>query len=236
MAINKDSNGFTFGFAAILVVAVGAILSITAISLKPKQTENQRQEKMKNILMTVGAMDRNSDMTTAPELFEKHVKNQYVLDFDGNLKDGLVAFDVDVMKENRSLPKEERSYPMYECEMNNETFYVIPMVGKGLWGPIWGFVALKSDMKTVYGSIFDHKSETPGLGAEISQAGFQNQFENKTIFDDAGNFTSVKVVKGNATNNYSVDGITGGTITSNGVHDMLENTLRVYVPYFESKK
>lgn len=111
MAINKDSNGFTFGFAAIMVIVVGAVLSITAISLKPRQKENMRQEKMKNIMMAIGAMDRSSNMAEAPALFDKYVKEQVVVNASGEVIEGN-AFEVDVRKEYKSLPFEERNYSL----------------------------------------------------------------------------------------------------------------------------
>lgn len=238
MAINKDSNAYTFGFAAVLVILVGAILSFTAVSLKPKQVENQNQEKMKNILMSVGAMEASSDMKEAPELFKKFVKEEVVLDSKGQIVDGLKAFDVDVQKEFKSKPFEERNYPLFICEKDGSTFYVIPLVGNGLWGPIWGYIALDSDMNTVYGANFDHKGETPGLGAEITQPAFQSQFPGEEIFDENGEYVSVDVVKGGGgdASKHAVDGITGGTITSKGVGEMIDRTLGVYVPYFKSKK
>jgi Na+-transporting NADH:ubiquinone oxidoreductase subunit C len=237
MAINKDSNGFTFGFAAIMVVVVGAVLSITAISLKPRQKENMRQEKMKNIMMAIGAMDRSSNMAEAPALFDKYVKEQVVVNASGEVIEGN-AFEVDVRKEYKSLPFEERNYPLYICEKDGETYYVVPMVGTGLWGPVWGFIALEGDMNTVYGANFDHKTETPGLGAEINTASFQSQFPGENIFDESGKFVSIDVLKGGGgdASKHAVDGITGGTITSVGVGEMIKRTLGVYVPYFQNKK
>jgi len=237
MAINKDSNGFTFGFAAVMVIVVGAVLSITAMSLKPQQKENLRQEKMKNILMSIGAMDRSSNMAEAPELFEKFVKEQVVLDAKGQVK-GDNAFIVDVKKQYKSMGFEERDYPLYICEKDGNTYYVVPMVGTGLWGPIWGFVALEGDMNTVYGANFDHKTETPGLGAEINTASFQDQFPGESIFDENNKYVSIAVLKGGGgdASSHAVDGITGGTITSVGVGEMIDRTLGVYVPYFQSKK
>lgn len=112
------------------------------------------------------------------------------------------------------------------------------MAGKGLWGPIWGYVAFDKDLNTVSGASFAHKGETPGLGAEISQAPFQQQFVGKRIFDEQNEFVSVRVVKpgmvdpGNVY--YAVDGISGGTITSRGVDEMIDRTIKVYVPYFKA--
>ena len=110
------------------------------------------------------------------------------------------------------------------------------MAGSGLWGPIWGYVALDNDMTTVYGSTFDHKGETPGLGAEIKEEAFQEKFIGKTIFDEQMKYEPIEVVKGGVDMSgemHKVDGISGGTITSKGVGEMLERTLKIYVPYFK---
>lgn len=251
MGINKDSNGFTFGFAVVLVVAVGIVLAITAMGLKPFQQENVQQEKIQDIL---SAINVNVSRSEAKDQFYDYVVDRVALDYEGNiikqengklitLDQGQEAyegdpFNVDVQKEFRGLPAEERSYPLYICEKDGERFYVIPMVGKGLWGPIWGFVSLYGDGETIYGANFDHKSETPGLGAEISLPMFEDQFEERPIFNESGEFASVRVVKaGNAGSDpHKVDGITGGTITSVGVDEMLKRTLQIYIPYFENSK
>ncbi len=130
-----------------------------------------------------------------------------------------------------------RKLPVYVCVNKADTFYVFPVRGKGLWGPIWGFISLESDMNTVYGAVFDHKSETPGLGAEISQNRFQAEFYGKKLFKD-GVFTSIKVVKGGTdpSDLYGVDAISGGTITSKGVQAMLYDCLSSYESFFENKR
>lgn len=250
MAINKESTQFTFIFSFVMVLVVASLLSLAAMGLKPKQQENQKQEKMKDILSSIGV---KVSMEEAEEYFSKHVKSRVKLDYEGNvlsetsgkiasLNDGQEAFaddafNVDVQKENRGISKENRSYPLYLCEKDGNTFYVVPVVGKGLWGPIWGFVALSEDKNTVYGATFDHKTETPGLGAEISSYSiFQKQFEGKKIINEAGEYVSVAVIKGESKGNpHQVDGITGGTITSSGVSEMLERTLATYVKYFQNQ-
>ena len=128
----------------------------------------------------------------------------------------------------------ERSVPLYVTEKDGETFYVVPLRGKGLWGPVWGYLALESDGNTVVGATFGHKSETPGLGAEITTPIFTDQFPGQKI-SEAGVFQSISVVKaGTSAGNYMVDGISGGTITSNGVNDMLTDCLAPYAVYFKN--
>ncbi|MEQ8623840.1 MAG: NADH:ubiquinone reductase (Na(+)-transporting) subunit C [Vicingaceae bacterium] len=233
MDVNK--NGYIFAFSAILVIVVGAALAFTAESLKPMQKENVRLEKMQNILATVKI---ESTPEEAKEKFDKYIVEQKLLNSEGVVTDfpNLTAFDIDAVKEYKTMAAEDRHYPLFVFEDGGERKYIVPLAGKGLWGPIWGYVAFNGDMNTVYGSTFDHKTETPGLGAEISETWFQERFIGKTIFNESGEFVSVDVVKGGTDvegQDHLVDGISGGTITSKGVGEMMERTLNVYVPYFK---
>ena len=160
MAIDKNSNGFTFIFAIIMVVIVGAALSIAAMALKEPQNENVKREKMRDIL---SAMQVKAEMSEAPGLFSKYVKSRIILSADGSVKseksgdidakDENDPFNLDIQKQYKEkLPETENLFPLYVCENEGKTFYVIPMVGTGLWGPIWGYLALESDYKTVFGA------------------------------------------------------------------------------------
>jgi Na+-transporting NADH:ubiquinone oxidoreductase subunit C len=251
MAINKESQGFTFLFSIIMVVVVATVLSLAALGLKGPQDENMKQEKMQNIL---GSIQVESSREEAAAKFDQYIKKRVILNSNGELVsevDGPIkslstdgkeafesdAFNVDVKKQYRdkTMSDDQRKFPLFICEKDGNPYYVVPLVGTGLWGPIWGFIALEGDMNTVFGATFDHKTETPGLGAEINQGWFEEPFVGDKIFDDSGNFVSIKVVKGGAEPDdlHGVDAITGGTITSNGVSNMLANTLKVYVPYFK---
>ncbi len=252
--MNTNSNAYTFVFMAVLAIAVSILLASTAEGLKPFQKENIKKEKMQNILASVGI---KVSPENAQSSFDQYIVNQIVLDGKGDVKtSNKKAFDVDVLKEYKSglnsiyaqhqndasaranaLIEKDANYPLFVCKKENGTTnYIIPVVGKGLWGPIWGYVALEEDKATVSGTTFDHKTETPGLGAEINQAFFQVQWVGKKIFDNDGNFTSVKVLKGGntASNPHGVDAISGGTITSNGVSEMVERTLSIYEPYLKN--
>lgn len=236
MAINKDSNGYTFGFAIAMVVVVGTLLAVAAMSLKPFQDANVRKEKMKNIL---SAIQVEATLENAESLYNQHVTGGKILDYNGQVlsenKDD--AFGVDILKEYKSeADVAKRRYPLYICEANGKNLFVIPLVGKGLWGPIWGYVSLEEDKQSIFGASFDHKSETPGLGAEISTALFMDQFKGKKI-SEGSNYTSVKVIKPGSepVNDHNVDGISGGTITSRGVGEMLDRILLVYHNYFASQ-
>lgn len=146
---------------------------------------------------------------------------------------GIEAFNVDLTKEIRK-PNLERQAPLYIAEKDGETFYVIPIRGTGLWGPVWGYLSLREDVSTLYGAVFDHQGETPGLGAEIAGAAFENQFEGKEVLDDSGNLIGIDVRKGDASTSYQVDGISGGTITSEGVEAMIIDCLASYIPFLKN--
>ncbi len=248
------SNKYIFIYATILVVVVAAILSVTAVVLQPFQDRNVNIEKIQNILTSANITSTKSD---AEELYGMKIKQELVVDLNGDVvgiyADGkqelgnIRAFDLDLksqlkLKEEVEAGKSKETpvFPIFVCDNNGENTYIIPLLGKGLWGPIWGYVALKNDFKTIVGAVFDHKGETPGLGAEINTPKFQEQFIGKTIFDDNGNFTSVTLVKGGLANSnmdpkHGVDAISGGTLTSNGVSDMLQNCLLNYLNYFKKQ-
>ena len=141
-----------------------------------------------------------------------------------------------VLKEINKLEKEQR-LPVYICKKDNKEFYIFPLRGKGLWGPIWGYISLEDNLNTIYGAVFDHKSETPGLGAEIQEDWFEKAFIGKQLFE-ASAFTSVAVKKGEVDPKdlHSVDAISGGTITSKGVEAMLADCLGSYLSYINSKR
>jgi Na+-transporting NADH:ubiquinone oxidoreductase subunit C len=236
MDVNK--NSYIFTFSAILVVVVAAVLAFAAESLKPMQKENVRLEKMQNILASVKI---EATPENAKQKFDQYIVDQKLLNSEGKVVEGTdkSAFDIDVVKQYKTLPQEERQYPLFIFEEGGQRKYIVPLAGKGLWGPIWGYVAFEGDMNTVYGSTFDHKTETPGLGAEIKETWFQDRFVGKTIFDKSGEYVSIEVVKGGTDvkgEDHRVDGISGGTITSKGVGEMMERTLNVYVPYFKGNQ
>ena len=230
--MDRNSNAYTFIFAIILVVIVSGALAFTATALKKPQAENIRKEKMQNILSTIGvAVDRDN----ASDNFEKYIKEQLSLKSDGSIDDQVDAFKIDLKKEIKKDHQDQR-YPIYIAKKDGKAFYVIPLYGASLWDAIWGYIALDSDKNTIIGTSFDHKGETPGLGAEINQSWFEDEFIGKTIFDDKGDFVSVKTVKGGASKDdmHGVDAISGGTLTSDGVTRMVEERLKNYLPYFKN--
>lgn len=233
--MDRNSNAYTFLFAIIMVAVVASALAFAATSLQPAQAVNVKQEKMQNILGTVGI---ETTRDSAEVLFNKYIVSQVALDNNGEERTDVDAFTVDLKKELKR-PVEEQSFPLYVADVDGEKFYIVPLRGKGLWDAIWGYVALKNDVNTIKGAVFDHKGETPGLGAEITQGWFKKRFEDEKIMDDSGNFIGVSVVKGyqggdNKDDN-QVDAISGSTITGNGVTDMISERLKNYLPYFKSQ-
>ena len=230
--MKQFSNLYIFCFSSALVLVVAAALSFTSLSLKDKQEENIEIERQQNILKSLGVVTTKADVK---EKFDQYITKSIVIKADGTIADGEVAKDIDLKKEN-AKPVNERLLPLYIDEKNDRV--VIPVRGTGLWGPIWGNVALESDMNTICGVTFDHAGETPGLGAEISTAIFQEQFSKKKLFV-GDNFVSVKVEKKGTykkPDDYKVDAISGGTITSKALEAMIYNGIEPYKTYFSQHK
>ena len=229
--MNRNSNTYTIVYSAVLVVLVAAGLALLSIALKEPQNMNKKIEKMQSILASFGkggvpeGADKNSFIEKE---YKTYVVDSYTVGVDGNRREGQDAFDIDT-KAQLSLPSAERTLPIFVIQNNGKTNYVIPVYGAGLWGPIWGYVAIADDGNTIVGAVFDHKGETPGLGAEIATPMFYNQFVGKRIFE-GNRFVSISVIKPGSTalTDHSVDGISGGTITSSAVGDMLMNCLGEY--------
>ena len=253
MAVNKDSNAYTFIFSIVMVIVVGALLSFIAKSLEGRIADNTKNKTKIDILGAVGVEANRQDVEG---LFDQYIVEKLAINNMGEVIESPVdkkgkpveVIDIDVKKDfrDKTLTPETTNYPLYVAEKDGNRYFVIPMVGKGLWGPIWGFMAVDAkDGNTVYGATFDHKTETPGLGAEIKEDFFEVQFSlddngygTKQIFSEAGGFKSIAVIKGGTdrSNPHGVDAITGGTITSNGVNEMIKRTLKIYAPYLKANK
>ena len=223
MAKNKDSNGYTFGFAIVLVIVVGSILALLAMGLKPMQEKNEEVKKKLDILSAMmDADEKGITRKNADSEFEKYVDldKAVVLSNKGDVIDGIYAldgkviegraFDVDIRKEykDKKRDKNHRNFPLFIGDLNGETVYIIPVIGTGLWGPIWGNICLDSDMNTIKGASFGHQGETPGLGAEIKQQFFIDRWIGEKISDNNGMFKPFQVVKdGSGIDESKVDGI-----------------------------
>ncbi|HJE38701.1 MAG: NADH:ubiquinone reductase (Na(+)-transporting) subunit C [Candidatus Amulumruptor caecigallinarius] len=227
MKLNRQSNIYTVVYIIIMVVVVGAALAYTSMALSERQGENERADKMRQILASIHVVPAAGEKPA--EVFDWYIAEQKVLDASGQVVDGENAFDIDVAQQSK-LPSDKRLLPLFVADVDGATKYIIPMSGTGLWGPIWGYISIDADGTTVYGAYFAHKGETPGLGAEIDKPQFCNSFDGKHVIKD-GVFQPISVVKPGMRptgNEDYVDGISGGTITSKGVSAMLDNCL---VPY-----
>lgn len=233
MIMNKQSNSYTILYIIVLVVVVGSALAFTAMSLKPRQQENADADKKRQILASVHVTATREDITST---FDKYVSEQFIVDEAGQ-RIGDNAFAVNVANQSKIAP-DKRELPVYVCTIpdNGEKKYILPVYGAGLWGPIWGYVALDADGSTVYGAYFAHQGETPGLGAEIEKPAFSDQFKGKEMFK-GDRYLPVTVVKSGqkplGDEDY-VDAVSGGTITSKGVAAMLSDCLSPYKNFLET--
>lgn len=235
--MNKQSNTYTILYAAIMVIVVGAVLALTYGALKPKQDENIAVDKMKQILSAVHVVANGNDEIR--DSYNKYITESFIVDVEGNIisNDADAAFKLDMAKE---LKKEraERQLPVFVFTDNDKKDFVVPVSGAGLWGPIWGYVAIESDGSTIFGAYFSHASETPGLGAEIEKPAFQNEFNGKELFKN-NVFIPVEVMKAGQVPTSGadyVDAISGGTITSKGVQAMLNTCLTDYSKFLTKIK
>ncbi len=231
--MNRNGNTYTVLYAAIMVILVAAILASISMSLKPRQVRNTEIEKKQSILASVNI---ESTAENAEEIYAEKIQKEYVVNVKGEQVEGN-AFNTDLKKE-RAKAHEDMLLPVFECQTENGLKYILPLRGTGLWGPIWGFVALNEDMNTIYGANFDHQGETPGLGAEISTPPFEKPFVGKKLFDESGKLVSIIVAKigQEAPAEHKVDGISGGTITSKGLEKMLLDDFTSYEEFLKKKK
>ncbi|MDD5871480.1 MAG: NADH:ubiquinone reductase (Na(+)-transporting) subunit C [Bacteroidales bacterium] len=228
--MNKQGNTYTIIYITALVCVVGAVLAWVSLALKPKQDENVRVDKMQQMLSSIRVP---SEKDNAIALYEQYVKDSYVVNVGGERIDG-DAFSIEMSSEIKK-EQSQRRLPVFVCEVEGTTKYILPVYGAGLWGPIWGYVSLNADGNTIYGAYFSHQGETPGLGAEIAKPKFSDQFRGKMLFKD-GEFKSVAVLKKGqkpAGGEDYVDAITGGTITSRGVQSMIMSCLSDYQEFLK---
>ena len=232
--MKEFSNKYIFIFSIVMVVVVAVFLSLAATLLQPRQAKNLEIDKKKSMLESIGI---SSTPQSTEELYDKYITESFVLNYKGEVITSADAFTVDLRVEQRK-PLEEQALPVFKAQHDNgDQVIILPLQGKGLWGPIWGYVSLKSDMNTIFGVTFDHKGETPGLGAEINTPSFEGMFPGKTIFEN-GKFVSIGVLKGGAREDdpHNVDAISGGTITSKGLEKMLLDGIIKYNDFLMKSK
>lgn len=234
----RQSNLYIVMYAAILTVVCGGLLAFASESLKEKQQENIALEQKENILSTVMVL---KDEDNASDIYAKRVK-AFVVDYNGNVVEGKSTTDIDVAAEYKK-PAKERMLPVYEfrseADPNKIEYVVLPLHGFGLWDRIWGYVALQSDFNTIQGMVFQHKGETPGLGARIASEEIQDRYKSKKVFEGE-QIASVEMMKGEgndyASQAHKVDGMSGATLTAKGVNNMLKDYLVCYENYIKKTK
>jgi Na+-transporting NADH:ubiquinone oxidoreductase subunit C len=235
-----NNTRYVIVFVLIMTVLAALMLAGTLQVTKAKAAENEAIFNKRAILMALGKNltaegKTAADMTDAQvlDVFNKQVE-QVVVDQQGKPVDGVMAEKVDLAAE-RKKPEDQRLLPVFIFSRDTEKFYIFAVRGNGLWDEIWGNIALDADLNTVAGAAFDHKAETPGLGAEIKDnPAFPAQFQGRKLYDDTGKYVSVVVRKGGAVDkNHEVDGISGATITCDGVTQMLYKGLMMYQPFIE---
>ena len=249
MAIDTSKNSYTIIFSIAMVLVVGTLLAGISSALSPNIKSNKRIEKMQNIMFAMGVTDENNvneftPTTKAESLFDKFVgTEQYIVKGAVATKTD-AAFKIEVKKEQDKVKANadyEQQLPLFIGKKEDQSFYIVPIRGNGLWGPVWAYVSLDKNM-VVQGAFFDHAGETPGLGANIKEPFFRDDFAGEHLFDTSGVFKGIAVKKGNMdpknerkTDN-AVDAMAGATITGDGVSAMINSGLSLYVPYFKTLK
>ncbi len=234
--IDTNSNTYTIIYASVMVVIVALLLAFASSALKETQLKNVELDRMKQILTSLN-LEIEGD---ASDMYAEYIKESVITNTSGEIlsTDVAEAFAVNVASESAIKDAAQRKLPVYIATIGGDKKYVIPVRGAGLWGAIWGYVALNDDMSTIYGVYYSHASETPGLGANIVEDAFKSQFPGKKMFNAAGEFVSIAVMKAGqvAVGQDQVDAIAGGTITSKGLENMLLNSIQQYENYLTSNK
>ncbi len=230
--MDTNKNSYTLIYATGMVVIVALLLALVSGALKSKQTANVELDKKKQILSSINIREADN----FEEAYDQYITGGLLVNHQGEVisESKEKAFVVDFAKE-LAKPVEKRELPVYVAQIDGETKYIFSAHGAGLWGEIWGYFALNEDRNTVYGTYISHAGETPGLGAEIAAKSFHELFINKHLMNEQGEFVSIAVVKPGQTNQHSdyVDGISGGTITSKGVEEMLFRSLGQYESFLK---
>ena len=221
--LNTNSNVYTIVYAAVMVIVVAFLLVFVSQTLKDRQTANVINDTKQQILSALNLRDQADVAST----YSKVIKADALMQANGSLQDYKGDFNTSYKSEF-----DKGNLHVFVAEIDGQKKYVIPMNGLGLWGTIWGYIALNEDRNTVYGVYFSHSSETPGLGGEIAGLKFQNRFPGKNVVN--GGNVALKVVKfgkADQSSKYEIDGVTGATITSTGVNAMINKVLSAYVPF-----
>lgn len=243
----QRSNTYVIIFSLVLTIILGGLLSLASVGLRPAQKKAEQFAKKRQILSAVIEIDKKTDIV---DVYTKRISSM-IVDANGEPVEPkgpsgatLTAEDLDIEKEFKKNP-EDRYYPVYkfhpENNPDNVEAYILALYGKGLWNDIWGYIALETDMNTVAGIVLDHKGETAGLGARITEKGVQERYKGKEIYDDRGEIVGVNMLKGEnnraeSLNEHNINGMSGATITAKGVNKMMVTYLNHYKSFIERMK
>jgi Na+-transporting NADH:ubiquinone oxidoreductase subunit C len=223
------------------------LLSLASEGLRPAQKKAEEFAKKRQILSAVQDIKQLPDIVAE---YNNRISSFIVnakgepIEVNDNTGKTMMAEDIDIEKEHKK-PAEERFYPVYKYHIEGDPdqieAYIIALYGKGLWNDIWGYIALETDMNTVAGIVFDHKGETAGLGARITEDGVLERYKGKKIFDTSGEIASVNMLKSEYNkpallDDHNINGLSGATITAKGVNYMLIDYLNCYLPFIEKLK
>ena len=222
MKFNTNSNTYIIIYSVVMVVIVAVLLAVAALGLAPRQQENMLNEKKTQIVKALG---ENPETVS----YDSVIKEAMILNEKGEIVEGDVFEALNDLKGSFAANR----FPLFVATSG----VVVPLYGAGLWGPIWGYIALDSDMSTVKGIVLDHSGETPGLGAEITTPKHQAMYVGKSVYEN-DQLVGITLKKGGAEkgNPHQVDAITGGTKTSDGVSAMISDCLNYYKPYFDAAR
>lgn len=232
--MNTNSNSYTIIYASIMVVIVAFLLAFVSSSLKPIQDKNVELDKKKQILAALNIRE----VADVEAKYNEVIKADKIINANAEVKnEGADKDKAGFLVENKDISAD--NLPLYVCEVNGEVKYVVPMTGRGLWGGLWGYMAINEDCKTVFGAYFSHESETAGLGSPIAEQPFQERFQNKQIFaegDSTHTQVALTIVKKGQVKSESteVDGLTGATLTTKGAAAMVTDGLQQYINFFNA--
>lgn len=237
----RHSKPYSIVFVLAVTIVFGLLLSLAASGLRGRQQFNAEVNVKRNILIAVGLLDRDADVESVEidAMYTDSVRS-FAVDRDGAVIEGVAGESLDLEVVLQDPDSSRHHYPVFVVETGGQpSVYAIPVFGKGLWSTLYGYLALEADLETVRGMTFYEHKETPGLGAEIEQAWFQDNFVGKKIYDRTGALRTTQVVKGLVEDRvpaderqYYVDGISGATMTGRGVSNLLETKVALYEPYF----
>ena len=233
--MKTNSNSYTIIYSAVIVVIVAFLLAFVFQALKPMQDANVALDKKKQILNSLNIRDLSNEDADAK--YKEVVIADEVIDEKGKVVEAGTQGGEKAGFKLESKDYKAGKLALYICKVNGSRKYVIPVYGMGLWGPISGYIALNEDKATVYGAYFNHESETAGLGAEIKDnVAWQEKFQGKKVFTSGDDKTIALGVEKNVTDPATqVDAVTGATLTSNGVRDMLHEALGKYLTFLNDK-